>query len=86
MISGYIYLALWLLLAGYMIYLGIKVSRFFFVPAGFFLFSAGWTIANELIRRVNLFSGAYAWIYRGVAIAVLAACVIRFIIYKTKGK
>lgn len=86
MISGYIYLALWLVLAGYTIYLGIKVSRFFFVPAGFFLFAAGWTVANELIKRVNLFAGGYAWIFRGVAIAVLIICVVRFILYKTKGK
>ena len=81
-ISGYIFLVLWIALAGYTIYLGIKVSRFFFVPAGFFLFSAGWTIANELIKSVNLFGGAYAWIYRGVALAVLLVCIFRYILYK----
>ena len=86
MVSGYIYLVLWLALAGYSIYLGIKASPFFFVPAGFFLFSAGWTVANELIKNVNLFGGGYAWIYRGVAIAVLVICVIRFILYKKYGK
>ncbi|MBQ6153951.1 MAG: hypothetical protein IJJ15_09405 [Ruminococcus sp.] len=86
MISGYIYLILWLALAAYTIYLGIKVSRFFFVPAGFFLFSAGWTVANELIKSVNLFGGWYVWVFRGVAIAVLIVCVVRFILYKTKGK
>lgn len=82
MISGYIYLVLWLALAGYAIYLGIKASPFFFLPAGFFLFSAGWTIANELIKGVNLFDGWYAWIYRGIAIAVLIICVVKYILFK----
>ena len=86
MVSGYLYLILWLVLAGYTVYLGVKASPFFFLPAGFFLFSAGWTLTNELIKSVNLFGGVYAWIYRGVAVTVVIICIVRYILFKKNQK
>ncbi len=79
--SGYVYTAMWLILAIYMFYQAVKNYKFFFVLSGFFLFMSGWYLANELLA-VDLFSGVYSWIFRGVAVVVLIACVIAYICHR----
>ena len=81
MISGYIYAAVWLILAVYLFFIALRESRFFFVLSGFFLFLAGWALANEFVE-LDLMSVLYGWIYRGVALAVLILCAVRYYFYK----
>lgn len=77
--TGYVYTALWLILAIYMFYLAFKESKFFFVLSAFFAFLCGWYLANELLTDINLFEGYYSLIYRGVALIVLIVCVIAYL-------
>lgn len=80
--TGYVYTAMWFILAVYMFYLAFKHTKFFFVLSAFFLFLSGWYLCDELITGVDLFSGIYSWIYRGVALIVLILCVIAYLRYK----
>lgn len=80
--TGYVYTAMWFILAVYMFYLAIKNSKFFFVLSAFFLFLSGWYLCDELLTNVDLFSGIYSWIYRGVALIVLIVCIIAYLRYK----
>lgn len=77
--TGYIYTALWLILAIYMFYLAFKESKFFFVLSAFFAFLCGWYLTDELLTNVDMFSGVYSLIYRGVAVVVLIVCVIAYL-------
>lgn len=73
--TGYVYAAMWLILAVYMFYLAFKHSKFLFVLSGFFLFSFVWQLTDKLIET-NLFAPPYSFIYRGVAIVVLIVCIV----------
>lgn len=80
--TGYVYTALWLILAVYMFYLAFKENKFFFVLSAFFAFLCGWYLADELLTTVDMFSGVYSLIYRGVALIVLIVCVIAYLKYR----
>lgn len=82
--TGYIYSAMWLIIAVYLFFTAIKESKFFFLLSGFFLFLSGWYLADELITTVDLFSGVYSWIFRGVALAVLVISAIAYLKYRKK--
>lgn len=78
-ISGYVYSALWFILAIYTFYHAVKNYRFLFLISGFFVFMGGWYLADELLTGIDLFSGVYGYIYKGVAIAVLIVCVVIYL-------
>ncbi len=82
--TGYIYAALWLILAIYLLIQAIKNYKFLYVISGFFFFMFGWYLANELITTVDLFSGIYSWIFKGVAIAVLVVCAVVYLVHKKR--
>ncbi len=79
--TGYVYTALWLILAIYMFITALKNSKFFFLLSGFFLFLSCWQLADELLS-VNLFEGVYSLIYRGVAVVVLVVCIVAYLRHK----
>lgn len=81
MISSYIYVVLWYILAAYLFYAALKDSRFFFVLSGFFVFLGTWALV-DIIIETDLMSGVYGWIYRGAAILVLILCAVKY--YLTK--
>lgn len=81
-ISGWLFAAMWFILAVYMVYIAFRESKFFLVLGGFFLFMAVWYALNELIHTVDMFNGVYSWIFRGVALLTLILCAIKFYLYK----
>ena len=85
MISGYIYAAVWFILAAYLFYLAVKESRFFFFVAPFFIFLGVWALVNELVET-DLMGGVYAWIYRGVAVIMLLICGIKYYLSRKNGE
>ncbi len=82
--SGYIYSALWLIIAVYLFVQAFKETKFFFFLSAFFLFLSGWYLCNELIAGVNLFEGIYSWIFKGVAVLALLVCVIVYFSRRSK--
>ncbi|MBQ8860945.1 MAG: hypothetical protein IJ015_06400 [Ruminococcus sp.] len=80
--SGYIYSALWLIIAVYLFYQAFKESKFLFFLSAFFLFLSGWYLADELLKTINLFEGVYSWIFRSVALVVLIICAIVYLRYR----
>ncbi|MBR1534800.1 MAG: hypothetical protein IJ639_10565 [Ruminococcus sp.] len=84
MTLSYIYVVLWYVLALYLIYMGVKQDKFYFVPAVFFVFLGTWALVNNLIET-NLMVGVYGWIYRGVAILALIVCALKYYFSKKGG-
>ena len=81
MITGWVYAVLWFVIAAYFFYLAVKEDRFFFFLAPFFVFLGAWALADELMT-VDLMSGVYGWIYRGVGIVMLVICLIKHYLHK----
>ena len=82
--QGYMYSALWFIVAVYMIYLAFREKKFFFTLGVYFLFMSGWYLANNLIPDVDLFSGVYSWIFRGVSVVTLIICGVVYFNFKKK--
>ncbi len=80
--SGYIYAAVWLIIAIYLFVQAFKETKFLFFLSSFFLFLSGWYFLNEILTSVNLFEGVYSWIFRGVAIVVLIVCAVAYLKYR----
>lgn len=80
---GYIYTAAFVIIGIYLIYNAIKEYRFLLLPGIYFIFLGGWWLANELLPDVNLMSGVFGWIIRGLSVVVL---VITGLIYYFKYK
>ena len=74
---GYLYTVVWFLVAGYLLYTYIKRERspILLILSGFMVFLGVWELI-DVINEVNMKAGIYGWIYRGVAIVVLIACLI----------
>ena len=81
MMSGYMWAVMWFALAAYLFYNAFKGNRFLFIIAPFFLFLGGWSLADELLE-VDLMQGAYSLVYRGVAVAMLIICMVKY--YRSK--
>ncbi|MBQ3285315.1 MAG: hypothetical protein IJH40_06695 [Ruminococcus sp.] len=74
---GWLYVAVWFALAAYLIYVTVRRYRtpLMFILSGFMVFLGVWELAN-MLTAVDLKSGAFGWIYRGVAAVVLVMCLI----------
>lgn len=79
--TGYMFSALWLIIAIYLFVQAIKTEKFLFFLSVFFLFMSGWYLANELLP-IDLFSSYYGWIFRGVALLALIICGVKYLLYK----
>nr|WP_316621557.1 hypothetical protein [uncultured Ruminococcus sp.] len=83
--TGYIYTAVWLLLAAYMIYVTVKRYRtpIMFILSGFMVFLAVWELVNVL-TPVDLKAGVYGWVYRGIALVVLVLCLVWYFVLRNR--
>ncbi|HBE14813.1 MAG TPA: hypothetical protein DCY72_00990 [Ruminococcaceae bacterium] len=83
--SGYLYTAIWFLLAAYLIYVTLTRYRkpMMFVLSGFMVFLGVWELVNTL-TPIDLKSGVYGWIYRGVALVVLVLCLIWYFVMRNR--
>lgn len=76
---GYVYAAVWLIIAAYLLFTAIKRDRtpILFILAGFMVFLSVWELLDT-IYDVNMKAGTYGWIYKGVALVALIMCFIWF--------
>lgn len=74
---GYLYTAVWFLIAAYLIYTAVTRYRkpVLFLLAGFVVFLGIWELLNTVLP-IDMKNGVYGWIYRGVALVVLVMCLI----------
>lgn len=75
MITGFLYTALWLILAAYLFYMAVRQYKILFLLSGFMTFLGVWELINTL-TELDMKSGVYGWIYRGVAGVILVLCLI----------
>lgn len=77
--TGYIFVMLWAIMTVYLFVQGRKENKIFYLYSIFFLFMTFWYLANEL-WTVDLFSGIYGWIFRGIVAVVLIITIIIMVI------
>ena len=76
---GYVYAAVWLIIAAYLFWTAIRRDRtpILFILSGFMVFLSVWELLDT-IYDVNMKTGTYGWIYKGVALIALIMCFIWF--------
>ncbi|MBQ3330492.1 MAG: hypothetical protein IJG87_04860 [Ruminococcus sp.] len=81
--TGWLYVAVWFALAAYLIYVTIRRYRtpLMFILSGFMVFLGVWELVN-MLTAVDLKSGAFGWIYRGVAFVVLVMCLVWYFVLR----
>ena len=74
---GWLYTVVWFLIAGYILYTYITRERspILLILSGFLVFLGVWELI-DVFNEANMKAGVYGWIYRGVALVVLVACLI----------
>lgn len=81
---GWLYTVVWFAIAVYLFVMALRENRFLFVLSGFMVFLGVWELINTL-TEVDMKSGTYGWIYRGVAAVVLVGCLIWYYWRRNKG-
>lgn len=83
--NGYLYTAVWFLLAGYLIYVTIRRYRtpVMFILSGFMVFLGIWELVNTL-TPFDMKAGVYGWIYRGIALVVLILCFVWYFLQRNR--
>ena len=66
---------MWLILAAYLFYMAVRQYKILFLLSGFMTFLGVWELINTL-TELDMKSGVYGWIYRGVAGVILVLCLI----------
>ena len=76
---GWLYTVVWFLIAGYILYTYITRERspILLILSGFLVFLGVWELI-DVMSDVNMKTGTYGWIYRGVALLALIACFVWF--------
>lgn len=74
----YVYAVMWFLIGLILIWRMRKENRVFIFAGGIFLFMGAWWLADALMPQIDLFTGAYGWIFRGVMAVALIVTVLVF--------
>ena len=80
------YIVLWGAMAAYCYFMAHKVHNVLYLAGAFFTFMFGWKLADQLITTVDLSSGIFGWIFRGISLAFLIAFVVIYILIRRKKK
>ena len=83
--SGFIFAAMWIIIALYLFFLAFTEDTFFFFIAPFFAFLGVWQLLDRLNTSVDMMAGPAVWIYRGVATVMLIICGIKLFLNKRNG-
>jgi len=70
MILDIVYVVLWFVMAVYCFFSAHKVHNILYFAGIFFTFLFGWNLA-DLLLSVDMMSGTFAWIFRGIALCFL---------------
>ena len=62
---GYVYAALWFIVGMILVFKMGKENKAFFAVGGFFFFWGVWQTLNEVLA-IDMYSGIYGWIHKGV--------------------
>ena len=61
---GYVYSALWVLIALMLFFRFRKENKVVYVMAVYFIFLGTWWFIDEFVTGINLMEGAYVWVLR----------------------
>lgn len=80
---GYVYAVLWFVVGMILVFKMGKENKAFFALGGFFFFWGVWQTLNEVLA-IDMYSGIYGWIHKGVAILALILCIL--VVYSERKK
>lgn len=66
----YLFIGVFFLIGIYLVFVAVKEYQFLLLPAIYFIFMGSWRLA-DFFTELDLHSGIYAWIVRGVSAVVL---------------
>ena len=67
----YFYGAMWLVVAFILIFRMSKESKIFYLLGGFFAFMGIWWLLDAYLKDIDLLSGGYGFILKGVGVVCL---------------
>lgn len=67
---SYVYAAMWFIVGFILIFRMAKENKIFYGAGAFFLFLGGWWLADT-ISPLDLFTGLWGWIFRGITVVAL---------------
>ncbi len=76
---GYVYAVLWFIMAGLLFFKFKNESRVVYILSGYFVFAGCWWLANQFVE-VDLMSGNYGWVLRGISLAMLVMLFVTYIL------
>lgn len=80
---GYVYSALWFVVAILLIVRFRKESKIIYFLSGYFAVMGAWWLTNEFVA-VDLLSGTYGWIFRGISAVVIIVLLMAYFREKRK--
>lgn len=80
---NYLYSGIWFVVAVLLYVRFRKESKFVYLLSGYFTFMGIWWLADELMP-VDLMSGVYAWILRGISFFVMLCLLLGYFRNKRK--
>ena len=82
---GYFYSALWFVIAAVLLVRFRGEGKIIYILSGYFTVMGIWWLANQFVE-VDLLSGVYGWILRGLSLAVLLILLGIYIYNKFKAE
>lgn len=80
-----VYLVMWGLIAAYCFFSAHKISPVLYLLGVFFVYMFVWFLINDL-SPIDMFSGVYKMVFRGIALAFLIVLIIIYIVIKKNPK
>ena len=76
---GYVYSALWLIIAVMLFFRFRKENKVVYLLSLYFIFLSVWWFIDEFVAGINLMDGTYVWILRLVSAVMLTICLIIYL-------
>ncbi len=80
-----VYSVMWLIIAIYLLYLGIKDNKVFIIFSVYFLFNACWWFADYFVSA-EMLHGTWGWIFRGITAVFLIIGVAVIVMQRKRGQ
>ncbi len=75
---GYVYSGLWFLIAILLFVRFRGEGKVVYVLSGYFVIMGIWWLINQMVQ-IDLMSGVYGWVFRGISALMLVVLVVTYI-------
>ncbi len=79
-----VYSVMWLLIAIFLLSLGIKEQKIYLVFSVYFLFNSVWWGVSAFVEK-DMFHGTLGWVFRGITAVFLVIGCVYYYFYRKNG-